>query len=462
MKILFIIPPSPDKRKIIRLIDCSHETKANYLLQPNDFMIISSLFSKEDELKFVDGTVDSLSENDFYRQINEISETDMIFFAFSSVCWSSDLSYFKKVKDIFKNAAYFVIGDSFLERPYQEIILNECDGIVYQPHMLEPEKLIKIKENNEEFAGIITSPKDKVFEEKQNQILFEKDSFPRHELFIKKGYGFPFAKHYKFATVTTVWGCPFNCSYCPTSMLTPIVRPYQFIIKELEYLADLNIKELFFADKSFGYPYENTSKMLEIMAEKFKLSWSCYHHAQLYRPDLLELMKKAGCHTIIIGIESFNIDAMSQYNRNVKKNQLESLIYHASKLNMNICADFIIGLDHETEEDILKTIKYSRNLPLDFASFNIFTPVIGLEMRQKAIKENKINPESEGFDSLGNKNIMSSSKVSSKKLIELRKKAVKDFYLRPITIFRRLKKTDSLEYFFIQFQQMISLLKKGA
>lgn len=462
MKALFVIPPSPDKRKIIRLIDCSHETKASYLLQPNDFMIISSLFASSDEIAFVDGTADSLSEKEFFGQIEKTDNVSLIFFAFSSVCWSSDLAYFRQVKNIFKGVPVFVIGDSFLEKAYQDIILKECRGVIYKPHMAEPKKLLEISNNQFlEIDGVITSPKDKLFEKKQGFVAFDKDSFPRHEVFLKKGYRFPFAKHYKFATVTTTWGCPFNCSYCPDSLITPLVRPYQTIIKELEYIKNLNVKELFFADKSFGFPSENVFGLLKEMSEKFNFSWSCYHHAQLYTPELLELMKKAGCHTIILGVESFNTDSMSQFNRNVKKNKIEELVYHASKLNMNICADFIIGLEHESEEDILKTIKYSQKLPIDFASFNIFTPVIGLDAREKAIKENKINAESEGFDSLGNKSVMSSGQVSSEKLIELRKKAVKTFYFRPATIFRRLKKTDSIEYFFSQLEQMLELLKKG-
>jgi coproporphyrinogen III oxidase-like Fe-S oxidoreductase len=36
---------------------------------------------------------------------------------------------------------------------------------------------------------------------------------------------------------------------------------------------------------------------------------------------------------------------------------------------MSTCADFIIGLEHETEEDIVNTLEGALRLPIDFASF---------------------------------------------------------------------------------------------
>ena len=80
MKAAFIIPPSKNKKKYIRLIDCSHEAKANYLWQPNDFIIISSYFKNQDELYFIDGTADELSKDDFFKEINNIQMIWILYF----------------------------------------------------------------------------------------------------------------------------------------------------------------------------------------------------------------------------------------------------------------------------------------------------------------------------------------------------------------------------------------------
>ena len=62
--------------------------------------------------------------------------------------------------------------------------------------------------------------------------------------------------------------------------------------------------------------------------------------------DFLDLMKKAGCHTIIIGIDSADLESLAIYKRKVSEKTLSSLIDHANKIKLNVCADFIIGLPH--------------------------------------------------------------------------------------------------------------------
>ncbi len=87
MHLLFVNPPSPRNRSIIRLIDCSHEAKADYLWQPGDFMLISALLSPDDGASLIDGTADRLGEADFFRLV--AGAIRLIVFALSGVCWES-------------------------------------------------------------------------------------------------------------------------------------------------------------------------------------------------------------------------------------------------------------------------------------------------------------------------------------------------------------------------------------
>ena len=111
--------------------------------------------------------------------------------------------------------------------------------------------------------------------------------------------------------------------------------------------------------------------LLQKMDERFHFSWSCFFHPQLYSPELLELMYASGCHTIMIGIESADLSSLRRYKRRVSKENLENLLDKANQLNMNVCADFVLGLEHETEADVKNTIHYALTLPIDFASFNM-------------------------------------------------------------------------------------------
>lgn len=460
MKILLVIPPSPDKRKIIRNIDCSHEAKANYLWQPNDFMIITSRLKPEDDVALIDGTADAFTEDEFLKKVKNL-KGDMLFFALSNVCWKSDFDYFVRVKEFFKDIPVFVIGDIFLEKDYRSFILTKCDGIVFQPYLLNLEVMLKAKEMIvKKMPGVCTEI-DQEFFGGNKRTNYVESNFPRHEVFLKKGYRFPFAKHFRFSTLTTMWGCPFSCSYCTDSKVSPVVRHYQDVVKELEYLSKLGIRELFFADKVFGYPYDNVYPLLDAMSRNFSFSWSCYFHPQLYREELLQKMRDAGCHTIIIGIDSANLPSLEEYNRKVQQKNIDELLTKANQLNMSICADFILGLAHETEDDIVKTINYAMELPIDFASFNIAAPLPGSIIREHAYQKGQLTFGEEGFDTQGHKDILETEFVSGSRLRELRNKAVRRFYMRPSYLLRRLKRTSSLEHFLLQSLEMLALFKKA-
>ncbi len=457
MKILLIIPPSPDHRQIVRMIDCSHESKANYLWQPNDFIIITSLLKPRDEVVLIDGTADALSDEEFFRVCQQ-AQGDIIFFALSSVCWKSDYEFFERSKTFFQDIPIYVIGDIFVERDYQQMMLKECDGIVFQPYLLNLEKMI---ERKPPLPGVYTEISDPDISERAKQITLVNSSVPHHEIFLKPGYRFPFAKHFKFATVTAMWGCPFTCSYCTNSKFPPAVRRYSDILRELEYLKKLGIKELFFADKVFGYPYSNSIPLLEEMSQRFRFSWTCYFHPQLYKAKLLDLMHAAGCHTIITGIDSLNLPSLQQYHRTVEQEKLDALLTHANRLKMSVCADFIIGLEHETEEDIIQTLEGAIKLPIDFASFNIATPLPGSSIRAKARKEGKLQFGQDGFDTYGRDDVLGNENVTGERIKQLRRKAILKFYLRPSYLLKRLRKTSSLGHFLIQCLEMFFVFSEG-
>ena len=405
----------------------------------------------------IDGTADKLADEEFFQTCQQ-AQADIAFFALSSVCWTSDYKFFQRVKAIVRDTPLYVIGDIFVEREYQELILKECDGIIFQPYLLNLEKMI---ERKPPLPGVHMAIEDVGMPEQGKHTTFVNSAIPRHEMFLKSSYRFPFAKRFKFATVTATWGCPFACSYCTDSKFPPVVRHYADVLKELEYLEHLGIKELFFADKVFGFPYTNSIPLLEAMSRRFRFSWTCYFHPQLYNAQLLDLLYAAGCHTLITGIDSLNLESLHRYHRTVHQAQLDGLLHHANKLKMSICADFIIGLEHENEQDIVRTLEGALKLPIDFASFNIAAPLPGSIIRAKALQEGKIQFGQDEFDTYGRNDVLANDHVTSERIKQLRRKAIIKFYLRPSYLLRRLRKTSSIEHLLIQCLEMLFVFSEG-
>lgn len=458
MNVLFLIPPSPDKRNIIRLIECGHETKAAYLCQPNDYLIISSLLAPDDKSVLIDGTADRLVESEFISNLRS-QQPDLVFFALASSCWESDYRIFQEVRRLLPSVPLYLIGDVFLEDNYLSFILPQCEGVVFIPQLLDLKAMVEKAEiGNEKLPGLRTlSSKDDVPTNKAQQVI---TGIPRHELFQKKGYIFPFARHFRFTTVTTMWGCPFSCFYCNMQALPPVVRNWQDVVSELEYVQQLGIKEIYIYDRAFGFPSDNVNNLLDEMIKRFKFSWSCFFHPQMYKPNLLDKMHAAGCHTIIIGLESSDQASLKQYQRNVQSERISQLLEHANRLGMDVCADFMIGLEHETEEDILRTIDYACNLPIDFLSLNVACPFPGSGIRKKKVADGEMVFGQEGFDNFARSGVMSESTIARDRIIKLRDEWVRSFYLRPGYLLRRLKKTKTFEHLLLQCYQMFVMFTK--
>jgi uncharacterized radical SAM superfamily protein len=460
MRVLLLIPPSPDHRHIARFSFQSYESKGNYHLQPKEFMAITGCLRDTDEAIFIDGTCDKLTEAQFLAQVDDL-DGDIIFFSMSNTVWKSDYHFLTQILSRHPDTPVFVQGDIFLDKEAREFILSECDGVVFYPYMLDIENMAGVRRNGGAvLPGVYNASNQAFFGSHSNRLHHISSGYPRHEIFQKPGYRFPFAKHKKFATIVTTYGCPFVCSYCGSANLPPGIRPNDSILQELRHLETLGIKELWIYDSTFGFYKKETVPLLEEMARKHAFSWSTFTNHQVCEPDFLELMKAAGCHTIILGIDSVSERNLKEFKRNSTISKLERAISKANDLNMNICADFILGLENETRTDLENTISYAMKLPIDYASFNVIVPTPGTSVSEKLKKEGASIFDLVNFDSLGREGNIGNKHLSGDEIIALRNKAVRKFYLRPRHLLRRLSKTTSLEHFQIQLEEMFAIVSK--
>ena len=110
--------------------------------------------------------------------------------------------------------------------------------------------------------------------------------------------------------VQTSRGCPFHCSFC--SVTGMFGNAYRFRSTE-NIIAELhryNHKKhsIFFYDDNFTANRKRAKALLRRMIEeKLRFKWSTQVRVDIAKdPELVNLMKKAGCHTVYIGMESVN------------------------------------------------------------------------------------------------------------------------------------------------------------
>ena len=87
----------------------------------------------------------------------------------------------------------------------------------------------------------------------------------------------------------------------------------QKVVNELENISQLGIKEVEIYDDTFTWSKERLIKICELIIKRgIKLRWSVRDRVNNVSKSSLELMKRAGCNRIHLGIESGNPDILKR------------------------------------------------------------------------------------------------------------------------------------------------------
>ncbi|MDC1174635.1 radical SAM protein [Bacteriovoracaceae bacterium] len=458
MRIFFLNPPLKPHRNLMRNFDCATESKGSYLYQPYDFLLLSAKIGKEDEFEFLDCIADNLCSSRMIERVQEFNASHIVISVAQS-SYNNDLIILKKIKNEFPNLIIIIFGDILFSKAGLGELEDIIDFGITDPLTFSFNEIRSYKK--EDLKRIEFQGKWEIFFLKIKDLKAAKQvsiGTPLHAYFLNKKYRWPFSYYKKYTTIFTSWGCPYSCSYCILRNFPNLYRPWEEVLEEIRYVVkDLKIKEIYIGDRSFGLPRSNVIRLLEGIIDKgFKFKWSTYFHVNQYDKELLDLMYKSGCRTIIIGVETATFVNLKAFGRNFKEDRFNMLISHCKKIGMAICGDFIIGLPGQNKDEIIKTIELSKESCFDYASFNIAAPLPGSIIQKEGTKLR----EWDQYDSLGKFNVIGNEFLSGKEIVELRDRAVREFYLRPRYLLKRLLRIRTIDQFFIQIFQGVEILRK--
>lgn len=300
-----------------------------------------------------------------------------------------------KVSKIFKNfnpKGIVLLGGAHATICSEEAVKNKfIDFIIRSEGERTVSELCKELENKtsdlSEIAGISYVKEGKVTHNKDRALIEDINGLPfpaRHlELFPER---YPIAA---FGALVTMRGCPFRCAFCAAKcMWTRKVRKRDVpeIIDEIRWIIDnFKTKTLFFWDDSFTMDKERTLRLCkEIIDNKFNISWGCSTKVTILDEELVKIMKKAGCGSIELGVET----GSEKMLKIIKKDITIPLVRKATKLldkyNISYTQMLMVGFPEETEEDIQQTIKFIKETKKGFFCLSVFTPYPGTELYDTA------------------------------------------------------------------------------
>lgn len=324
------------------------------------------------------------------------------------------------------------------------------------------EDLIKIQG-----LGFYRDGKEYINPQKAYISEIEKLPIPDHSFLPLGIYKSIVGKNKMVATVMSSRGCPFNCTYCYTPNKTYRSRSTENIIDEIKYLVNLGFKEIFFFDDLFAL---KTDKVIEfakaLQSEKIKIDWSFRARINTITKELVDEVKKAGIHRIQFGIESGVDKTLQRVKKGITTEKIREAIKLCKKAGITTIGNFMIGLPDETESDIEATLKFSRNIGLNYAQYSVLVPYPFTEIYNEGLKTGLFTCDY--WQEFADNPVLNFSKfkvqywtkdVSEEFLFRTIKKSFKRFYIRPVTVLNKLKEITTFQEFIYAVKGAFSVLK---
>jgi len=457
MKILFINPPWFEGSTFDKLISSNPPLGLAYIaayLEKNGYK----------NIEILDMKVLGLTFNEIESKIRK-TKPDIVGITAATGQISSTSKIISIIKKIKPNTVTVIGGphpSALPKRTLREVNADVCVIGEGEVTFLE---LVKIIEKNVDLKNVdgicFRNGNDKIIINKRRELIEILDELPfpaRHLIPPLEEYrhSSSFGENKLHTSVMTSRGCPFRCKFCDKSIFgrTFRTRSVKNVVDEIEFLVKkYGVEEIRVFDDLFTVNERRVKEICnEIIKRELNFSWCCEARVNSVTPEMLKLMKKAGCTQIDYGIESGSQEILDLLNKDTNLDEIRNAVKWTKEVGIKIKGYFLLGLPGETKKLIEKTIEFAKSLDIDYAAFFFYSPYPGTPLYNSLNKYGKIIAlkwdeyvtfETPAFLPKG---------ISKEKLVFLYKKAFYEFYFRPKYMIKIVKEIKT-------FAALISYIK---
>lgn len=447
MKVFLLNPPAD--RIVLRDNYCCHSSKGAYVWAPSDLVYVTGYLRQAHiQYKVCDAIAENLDAKAVRRRMAEFNPDICIMLTGSATfrqdlpllhSWQKDLEFDLYVMG---NVPAFRPKEFLMEFLYVKGIFHNffSDEIVpfLQGQMKNSKSISHRNEDASIHVGEINHWGALPGGKHRSKGLLEVPP-PDFAAFPMEAYTTPLSMRTPVATVITAFGCPYTCKFCVASTLNWYNRSLKSLEAEFDDLAQAGVRELFFMDSTFNVNSNRLMEVCELLIRKrYRFTWSCNIHSKNISMGDFHIMRRAGCHTVQIGVETANAETHKEFAPSKNDPQIRRAIGLAKESGLRVLAYFIVGFPNETKQMVRRTIDYAIDLDPDFASFSTLMPDYGTAYGDMFAATTGVAAGSEQLRDYDNsaKPMGENFVLSPKEREKLLSRAYSQFYLRP----RRLAK----------------------
>lgn len=325
------------------------------------------------EVTIIDARTLNLSKEDVLDRLKSF-KPDIMGFMMTTYMFPDTLEWIRFLKKALKIPV--VIGGYNLRvYPAESISHPEIDyGVIEHSIDTIPQLLSAIegKMKFEDAAGLAyKDEKGRVRLNPSKPVDFEKFPNPARDLLPNEYYAeFP-TERKNFTVMVTSLGCPYGCGFCEAGRTAYNPRSPMTVVNEIaECYNKYGIREIDIFDYDFTAVKERVMAICkEIKRRKIDILWACRSRVNVDEETLRE-MREAGCGRIYYGIESGSQEILDGVNKGITLEEIRKTVGLTKELGMKALGFFLIGAPGDTKATVKKTLKFAKELDLDYVQFS--------------------------------------------------------------------------------------------
>lgn len=267
--------------------------------------------------------------------------------------------------------------------------------------------------------------------------------FPAYHLINLDNYFPPVGTYRDLPAVNLLMtrGCPGKCTFCNSAKTTLRSRSSAKmieLIKKLRY--EDGIRQFTFYDDTFTANPRTVKEFCQgIIDQKVDIKFTCYARGDMFNETMADLLSRAGCHHVLLGIESGSPTLMAKIGKPIEKAKYAKVVEIAHQHGIEVRGAFIIGHIEETRETLEETLQFAIDLDLDFFQPSVMTPYPGTQLYIDAKRDGLLLHDQYELYGLGGV-ILKMKNLSAEELMKFYERSFMRFYFRPSAVWKQLKR----------------------
>lgn len=294
----------------------------------------------------------------------------------------------EKVKRQNKDIKIVVGGVHPTLAPYETLKVEEFDYIIDGEGEFPFLELVN-GEPEDKIAGLGYKNNGNLFLNPRRGFILDLDSLPlpARDLIINS------SENTDYGQLIAGRGCAFSCSYCASAAIWKKrvrFRSVENVIRELISIKDnYPHNTIYFEDDTFTLKIQRTMELCDqIIRHALDIKWKCDTRADCLSDEMVGLMKKAGCVCIKMGVESGSERILKRINKKLRKETISNAAKMIKKHGIALTVYLMAGFPYETNDDLIDTINFAREIDADYYSLSIVAPYYGTKIYDEYVRNN--------------------------------------------------------------------------